>query len=701
MPILSYEDDKERSARYRRKKWADSRDIGIDYPDPGDLKTRKACERDFRRFCEVYFPNAFNLAWSEDHLRVIARMEDVVLEGGLFVLAMPRGSGKTTLSIRGALWALLYGHRRFVALIAATEKRAIELLDAFKTELSFNERLIRDFRQVCYPIVRLENNGRKAGGQLFAGEQTLIDWSEDRLTFPTMPDDVCDGVNVSGSTVTVAGLTGAIKGQSHTLVDGTIIRPELVIPDDPQTRESAMSLTQSITRAEIIMGDVLGMAGPGKKIAMLMPCTITRNGDMADVMLDREKNPEMNGIKTKMVYEFPVNMKLWEEYKRIREDAFRADKNGSEATEFYRAHRAEMDEGSRVGWADRYYVDEISALQHAMNLRFRNERAFFAEYQNEPLPEEEARSDDLTPDQIAAKVNRRKRGEVPISCNHVTSFIDIQGSLLYYVVAAWEDDFTGYVLDYGTYPDQKRPYFALHDAKHTLSHVFPTAGLEGQIYAGLEALTSALLTHEWPRDDGAYLRIERCLIDANWGTSTDTIYKFCRQSEHSAVLTPSHGKYVGPANVPMREYRKMPGDRVGHNWRMPNVKGKREVRKVLFDSNYWKTFIHRRLSVAMGDRGCLSLFGEKPETHRLFADHLCAEYRTATTQVKSERVVDVWQNRPGRPDNHWFDGIIGCAVAASMQGVSLPETTIAAPPKKHRVTFADLRARQSGQRPPS
>jgi hypothetical protein len=54
-----------------------------------------------------------------------------------------------------------------------------------------------------------------------------------------------------------------------------------------------------------------------------------------------------------------------------------------------------------------------------------------------------------------------RRGEVPVGCNHLTAFIDVQANLLFYVVAAWEDDFTGYVIDYGAFPDQKRPYFTL------------------------------------------------------------------------------------------------------------------------------------------------------------------------------------------------------------------------------------------------
>ena len=73
-----------------------SRDIG-ELPPTKNPKRGKRCERSFRRFCEVYFPAVFCLKWSDDHLRVIAKIEAAVLDGGLFALAMPRGSGKTSL----------------------------------------------------------------------------------------------------------------------------------------------------------------------------------------------------------------------------------------------------------------------------------------------------------------------------------------------------------------------------------------------------------------------------------------------------------------------------------------------------------------------------------------------------------------------------------------------------------------------------
>jgi hypothetical protein len=458
--------------------------------------------------------------------------------------------------------------------------------------------------------------------------------------------------------------------------------------DDPQTDESARSLSQCATRESILAGAVLGLSGPGTKISGIMPCTVIRPGDMADAILDRDRHPEWNGQRTKLVYSFPTDEALWKRYAEVRAESLRQGNGGEEATAFYRDNRAAMDEGAVVAWPERFNHDELSAIQHAMNLRLQDEAAFFAEYQNEPLPAETASDDELTVEQIAGKLNRMGRGEVPVGCNHVTAFIDVQGNLLFWVVAGWEDDFTGYVLDYGAYPDQKRPYFTLRDARPTLTGILPGGGVEAAIYAGLETLTGQILGRAWRRDDGADLRVERCLIDANWGSSTDVVYQFCRQSAHAGVVLPSHGRFVGASSQPFSEYKRRPGDRVGFNWRMPNVQGKRAVRHALFDTNFWKSFVHARLAVPMGERGCLSLFGDTPESHRLFAEHVTAEYRVRTEG--RGRTVDEWKMRPERSDNHWLDGVVGCAVAASMQGCSLPGTDVKPAPKRERVSFAEL-----------
>jgi phage terminase large subunit GpA-like protein len=392
-----------------------------------------------------------------------------------------------------------------------------------------------------------------------------------------------------------------------------------------------------------------------------------------------------------MVYAFPSSEKLWQEYTKLRAEGQRTDRGVDEANEFYRVNQLDMDAGAVVAWPQRHNPDELSAIQHAMNLKLdQGEAAFWAEYQNEPKPDETGDDSLLSADVIAAKTNGMKRGVVPVGVNHLTMFIDVQGALLFWMICGWEDDFTGYVLDYGAYPDQRQEYFTLRDARRTLMVVHKGTGQEGAIYAGLEALTNDSLARTFRRDDGAEMKIERCLIDANWGNSTDVVYQFCRQSAHSGIVMPSHGRYVGASSIPFSDYKPKRGDRIGLHWRVPGLQGKRVVRYALIDTNYWKSFIQARLAVPMGDHGCLSLFDGC--NHRMLSEHLTAEYRVKTSGRGRE--LDEWKLRTPGADNHQLDCAVGCAVAASMQGAVLFGTDVRGGSRKPRLRLSDLQGRR-------
>ncbi|MBL9149579.1 MAG: phage terminase large subunit family protein, partial [Phycisphaerae bacterium] len=182
------------------------------------------------------------------------------------------------------------------------------------------------------------------------------------------------------------------------------------------------------------------------------------------------------------------------------------------------------------------------------------------------------------------------------------------------------------------------------------------------------------------REDGTAMRIDRCLIDANWGQSTELVYAFCRRSPHAARLTPSHGRFVGAASVPFSEFPPRPGERVGLNWRMPS-RGHRSIRHVTFDTNFWKSFVFARLAVPVGDPGALTVFSTNAARRQLLAEHLTSEYRVRT--FGRGREVDEWRHRPDGGDNHWLDCLVGTAVAASIEGVILEGTYL--PRRKRRV----------------
>lgn len=658
-------------------------DIG-DIPAVENPSRRFDCERNFRFFCETYFAPAFPLAWSDDHLRVIGKIETAVLDGGLFAYAMPRGSGKTTLLRIASMWALLYGHRKWAFMVAGTDDKARELLRSTKKDLLNNKLLLGDFPESCYPIFKLEGEPRRCGGQKCNGAKTNIVWTDDKLVFATIPNSAC-----SGSIISVEGLTGNIRGQVDNRPDGTVFRPDLVLPDDPQTKESAGSPKQNKDRIGILQGDILGLAGPDVSISGLMACTIIRPGDMADTITNPKKTPEWRGERTKMVYSFPSNATLWDEYRRLREDSLANGGNGESATAYYRERQAEMDEGARVAWPERHPPQMASAIEHAQVLRFRDPFVFASEFQNDPADDSGDSLGFLGSDDLYEKVNGYRRGVIPATAHHITLFVDVQQKLLYWLLVAWEDDFSGYVVDYGTWPDQRLSYFTLADARKTIFTAKPGAGLEGAIYHGLQQVADLLLKREWIKADGEPIRVSRCLVDANWGQSTEVVDKFCRESHFSGILTPSHGKFIGASSNPLNDTAPKKGERLGLNWRLPTIKSGRRCRHVVYDTNFWKTFVQTRLAVPIGDPSALTLFGEKDANgrsktdHRLLIDHLAAEY-PVKTEGRGRTVIE-WKQRAERPDNHWFDCLAGAAVAASMLGIQVREQRARVAPPRRRL----------------
>jgi len=670
----------------------EGRDIAAGFPKAKSVnkKLRDSCRLDLGKYLFEYFPNAFPLPWSSDHKKAIDTLERSVIDGSTFALAMPRGDGKTTIVERAGIWAEFYGHRRWVVPIGATVDLAIGILDSIKTELRFNELLYRDFPHICYPIRCLENNGRKAIGQLFNGQPTLIGWGSDYLYFPTLPEKCCYGATrSSGATISVFGMTGSIRGLKRTLPSGVVMRPDFAILDDPQTRESALSPTQCHDREAMIRGDVLGLAGPGKKITATMLCTVIREGDLSDRFLDHEKNPDWQGIRTKMVDAWPVAEDLWAKYARIRDECLRTKHDISAATEFYRKNRKAMDAGARVAWPERRTPDELSAIQHAWNLRLRfGDEAFFAEYQNEPIPSLTDEVPTLKASEIASKINGVKRGVIPVQAQHLTMFIDVQERALFYSVVAWAADFTGWVVDYGTFPDQGRRRFTYRKAMATLGEKFPRAGVEGAIRAGLDALAASHLTREWKREDGTPMKIDRCLVDTGW--KPEVVHDFVRHSQHAAILIGSRGFGVGAKMKPMTEYVKKPGERLGWNWVIAKTID-RAGRVLRFDTNHWKSFVHSRLATALGDKGSLSLWGRDGREHDLISEHMTAEMAVRVTA--NGRTTDEWSLKPGAPDNHWFDCVVGCAVAGSVLGANIDGAIKIEQTKRLHWTQADFARR--------
>lgn len=612
------------------------------------------------------------MEWSEDHLKAIKKIENSVLKGDVFALAMPRGSGKTTLILAALIWAVVNGYKRYIVLIASDKEAAVKLLDSIKSELEYNQTLYELYPEACHAFRALEGKPNKATGQILNGKRTNVEWKSTSVVFAGVP-----GAKCSNAIIETFGILGRIRGAQFTRPDTLEpVRPDLFMLDDPQTDTSADSAPQIRRRLKVIQGTVLGLAGPGKSIAGFAAVTVIQPADVADQLLDKDKYPEWHGQRYKLIYKWPDKkaQDYWDKYATLRAECLKEHGHSKTSDEFYKDHWKAMNKGAKVAWPARFdpTKGEIDSLQHVYNLKLKSPETFDAEFQNDPQPPE-ADVEQISVKDLESKLHGFKRNELPTASDTVTAFVDVQGQLLYYMVVAWESSsFTGYVMDYGAWPEQTASHFTLRNARKTLAGKYPRRGLEGRLRAGLMDLLDELTARKYQTRDGNLSnKIRLCGIDAAWGPSTKTVQAVVLEHQHSTRLLATYGRGLKPTDNPMAEWRAKPGEKKGPFWIVrPTLGGGHHC---VVDTNAAKSFTNSRLNVAIGDGGSLSLFTPKLATeHRMAVEHIRAE-NVQTITVSGGRSGEVWTLPPAKPDNHLWDCLVGNAVMGSLCGVQLPD----------------------------
>src|SRR5262249_32694030 len=157
------------------------------------------------------------------------------------------------------LWGPSNALVAYMAIIGANFPRARANLNAIKIMCRFLPLFAADFPEISYPIRRLEGIPQKVTGQLCQGRPTLMEGADEQIIFPTVAPPAnwpkhwplrADGmVPTSGVIIGAAGLTSdGLRGLLITTDTGDFIRPDFVLLDDPQTRQSAQSPTGNVDR---------------------------------------------------------------------------------------------------------------------------------------------------------------------------------------------------------------------------------------------------------------------------------------------------------------------------------------------------------------------------------------------------------------------------------------------------------------------
>ncbi len=636
-----------------RKRQMRSESARIEIPLCQNVERRERALKDPELFLRTYFADRYYRKFSRLHQTMIETIYDRAVHGGRQAIAAPRGVGKTEL-VKGMLVFLILAEIvRFPLVIAATSELAGRIYKDFRSKIANNDLLLADFPEVCFPIRALEGAPQRAAKQHIDGKLTRVVWTaNDYLSLPHTPGSPYGGVKMS-----YYGLDSAFRGVN---IEGD--RPDFVLIDDPETRESALSLDQIANRETMVDQDVAGLAGLGSNISIVLLTTVQNRYCFSWRVTDPKIKPAWNGKRFALIEKWPTNEELWQTYVAKRNQAQAAgDEFAIEAVEYYKANRIEMDAGAKMLVEDYTPVEKdgeqlvVSALQAAYDkIADTSMAAFRTEYQNDPEEEETIEGNGLTAGRVQSRIANEQQNQTPQDTECITFGLDIGKHASHWVKVAWRNPGIGTVMDYG---------------------VMETYGLA--FNADQMAIEQALLgsLETWMKE-AAECQPLIVLIDS--GAFSDAIYVACQKM--GRPFFPSKGWDVARFRMPATKT----GDKIPlfHAYASKQSNG-----SWLYNVNteHWKTWVHQRFLVdsydETGERvaGSIALFntlGDK-KRHLSFAHHIVAEELQAIPlpggAVKSKLVLK-------SKNNHWLDAIALAAAGAGCVGIKVIEgrETIAA-----------------------
>jgi phage terminase large subunit GpA-like protein len=281
------------------------------------------------------------------------------------------------------------------------------------------------------------------------------------------------------------------------------------------------------------------------------------------------------------------------------------------------------------------------------------------------LPYEPPTLDDtpLDPSAIQKRMGRQPKGEVPDDAEWVTIGVDLGKYKGWWLAVAWRPKAIGHVFDYGQFTIETPKY-----------------GVQRALRGALRNLWRQVTTG-WVQSQGGRRVPDQVWIDANY--ETDTVMAFCRETHFRARPILGRGSSMfkmGPYQRPEKTTATVV--QLGEQYHVDRLP-ERKVYRPVINADYWKTWLHQRLTTPVRDDaggevpGALTLYAAGPDDHAFLAKQLAAE-----------RPLQKWDDRRGWVEtwekvykqNHWLDCGYIASAAGHFCGVRLdPSAAVAKP----------------------
>lgn len=655
-------DERQSQRELMARKRAAERDLKI--PLPKEPNRRIDCLADPELMLRTYFPEEFYEGFTDDRRAMLSSIIHAAKYGGDQAIAGPRGEGKTSLAINGALYLMLAGLSAFPVVIGKSQSKSQLELKALREKLQQSELFIDDFPEVGAPLHAIGAWSSRARMQTVSGKPTNAVLAVDHLAFPTigieqLPAGWPSKLNPvsNGQVIYSLGIDGPIRG---TKFRGR--RPTLAIIDDIEDRESAASETLIAKNEEVIEKDIAGLGSGAERVARAMLCTIQNRKCIAYQYTDPKQKPSWKGKRYRKMLKPPERMDLVDQYIQMRIEKTADDPDARAAHRFWCEHQEAIESTCEVSnhqsYSKKIHEDgqplEVSAVQAYYNrVADWGKDAVATEIDNDPPESIGPQGMGLTAKIVSSRLSGLERGQLPANATSVTAAIDLGKYRCHWVVMAWWKGAGGCVIDYG-----------IAEVSGT-DRTIDNEASEPQIYKALLNWRDELLQKCYVDAAGTQRNVDCIFVDS--GTFTNAAYEFVRQ-----VGPPFHAA-KGLGNYRPRK-QSTEKTRAGDHM---HAELQADQRLWLFDlgSDYWKTWVHERFMTPTFDennflrRGALSLFVQPgAQTHNSFAHHITAE--ELVTEFKEGKGAKTYWHQHNE-NNHWLDATYYAAAAGRFTGVHL------------------------------
>ena len=583
--------------------------------------------------------NTYPAPWSDGHLEIIHNAEQAALTGTGATAAAPRGEGKTTVLRGVAVNLVARGLVRFPVLVGWKHRDAKVALRVWLQVLADSKALQADYPELTQPFeVARHSLGLKS-----------LWWTDTEERVGAMIDSIDNFLVLPDSIGAIAARSaqGDAKGLNAPMIDGAVLRPDLLLLDDAQDPKKADNPALVAQTIDTIENVFMGMAGPQKRLTTFGAVTVEAEGDVSCHLLEREgwRSTRISRIKSwpggstggdwDIKPDDPIR-EMWDEWRHIW-----LDKGQKQANAYFRKNRKAMTEGMTVSWSHRYEKGrDVCAYDAAMwDYYDQGADVFSRGQQNLPI-KRGATVYDLTPQLIAERVADRPPMTAPEWSNTIVAATDINQYGLHSAMLAFGNDQTAGVIWYGRHDNNGRPLAP----KNT-----PQAAVETAVYEALVKHGSAIVNSKQD--------IRLWIIDGGWlhGVVQRYVAEIGKGLPFEVAVCRGY---------PADRYRPSGRGTIGapreecHYTKWPMGKG------IAYNMHYWCEVAQRAWLGSVGSPGSCSLFNGGD--HREFAEHICRQKLVEKFDGKYGPVW-VYHEAPGWHD--YGDAVYMCYVAAAWTGI--------------------------------